>query len=917
MSATESGGYQKVREQVAGRVEGADADRVRRQLEVLYRLSTDAASAGDLQSIYSAAIDAVIEGLNADRASLLLFNRDGVLRFKASQGLSSEYKRAVEGHSPWTVETHDAQPILVPHVEEDESLQSLLPVLQKEGISALAFVPLRHEGRLMGKFMAYFNEPHPFPVDEVRLAEMIANHVAMAISRRRAEDEREVLFSQREAERAQLETIIMHMPVGVAIVPGGRLDLAIKNARAEELWPHVHSALTGADSVITRVIDEGKMIIDFDVPYEADSGASGFISLSASPVHVEDGSVSSAIVILEDVSARKQSETTLRFIADTTLALAESLDYQSTLQKVAELVVPSFADWCDFDLLNDEGELELVSLAHTRPDFVMKAREIRQKYPPAPAMAPGIMNVVETKQTMLVPEVTDEMIVTVARNEEHLDALRSFGFRSVVVTPLVARGKVIGTMSLMTAESGRRYSESDIPYVEELAQSCALAIDNARLYADATREVRERQRAEAALRDSEERYRMLSEATTDYIFSYRRADDGRFELEWISDAFERITGWSKEDIMDRSAWGPAIHPDDVELVTSFSNRLRQGERAVQEHRMLRKDGSIAWLRIYGRPMFDEETGEVTGILGAGQDISARKSAEQALHELAESLERRIEDRTRDLATANERLLNEVEERSRAEDRLARANHALRTSNRELQDFAYVASHDLQEPLRKIQSFADLLRSDYGPRLDDQGKFYIQRMQSAASRMSDLIKGLLGYSRVRTQGLPFQTVDLREVVRDVLSDLEITISENRAAVSTQGLPTIEADPIQMRQLFQNLIGNALKFRDPSRPPIVRIKATEDESQCVIEVSDNGIGFGPQYAERIFGPFQRLHGRAAYPGTGMGLAICRRIVERHGGTITATGALSEGATFTITLPLKQETWASELADTAVDA
>src|SRR5690606_1060585 len=166
---------------------------------------------------------------------------------------------------------------------------------------------------------------------------------------------------------------------------------------------------------------------------------------------------------------------------------------------------------------------------------------------------------------------------------------------------------------------------------------------------------------------------------------------------------------------------------------------------------------------------------------------------------------------------------------------------------------------LQEPLRKIQSFADLLRTDYGPRLDDQGRFYIQRMQTAASRMSDLIKGLLSYSRIRTQGLPFERVDLNEVVRDVLSDLEITLSETRGAVSVKALPTIEADPTQMRQLFQNLVGNALKFRDPERPPIVQISCAQDDGLCTMEICDNGIGFATQYADRIFSPFQRLHGR----------------------------------------------------------
>ena len=889
-----------------------------RHLEVLYRLSTEGVQARNLAQIHAAAIEAVLVGLRADRASLLLFDPDGVLRFKAARGLSTEYKRAVEGHTPWSPATPDPSPILVPDVLEDEPLRPYLKTIRREGIRSLAFFPLRHEGRVLGKFMAYFDEKHLYTEDEVRLGEMIANHLAVLLARRRADEAREAVFAQREAERAQLQSVVMHIPAGVAIIPRDSTGASLRNVRADDLWPHVESALLGEGSLLTDVLDRGKTLHDVDVPYTRPDGTAGSVCVSASPVHDEEGSVTSAVVVMEDNSERKHSESALRLLADTTMTLAESLDYQGTLQRVAELMVPSFADWCDFDLLNDDGELELVSIVHSSPEKVERAREIRRKYPPSVHESSGIEQVVRNKKSLFVPSLSDAYLAEHSRDEEHYQILRSFALTSAILTPLIARGKVIGTLTLAMAESGRRYTDSDIPYVEEVAQSCALAIDNARLYEEARRELSERERAELALRDSEERYRMLSEATSDYIFSYCRTPEGTFVLEWISEAFERITGYTQEEISNKGLWSSMIHPDDASLLDSFSERMLRGEVAVMEHRIIRKDGSVAWLRVYGRPVMNEETGETARVLGAGQDISARKATEQTLLELAESLEVRVEERTRALATANERLRSEVEERARAEDRLARANQALRTSNRELQDFAYVASHDLQEPLRKIQSFADLLRSDYGPRLDDQGKFYIQRMQSAATRMSDLIKGLLGYSRIRTQGLPFQLVDLREVVKHVISDLEITISETRGAVSVSSLPTIEADPTQMRQLFQNLIGNALKFRDPSRPPVVRIKASQDDAQCTIEIADNGIGFGQQYAERIFAPFQRLHGRAAYPGTGMGLAICRRIVERHSGTITATGTTSEGAVFTITLPLKQEeVWSSEMLEPAIDA
>ena len=893
-------------------VDGSESDatlltRVR-HLEILYRLSTDAVRATDLRCVYEAALDAVVDGLEADRASLLLFDPDGTLRFKASRALSPEYMNRVEGHTPWAPDTPDPVPILVPDVRDDVDLRPYLDVILEEGIYSLAFVPLRHEGRVIGKFMAYFNEPHEYTIDEVRLAEMIANHLAIVLARRRAEKEREVFHAERETERAQLEAVLKHIPHAVAIVGAQDEHVVLQNVAAETLWPRAEPAIRSGD-LLMRVLTKGEVIVDAEVELSRSDGVGGHILVSGSPLQNDEGTITSAVFVLEDISGRKRNESALRFLADATLALAESLDYEQTLQNVAELMVPSFADWCDFDLINEKGELELISIVHSEPEKIELARSLRETYPPSTAGDSGIGQVVRTKKLLFLPRVTDEMLEASARDEAHLEILKKLQLGSAIVVPLIARGRVLGTLTLIMAESGRHYVEGDIPYVEELAQSCALAVDNARLYAEARRELGERMKVESALRDSEERYRMLSEATSDYIFSYERnPTTGRFELEWISEAFERITGYSREQIKDRDRWIQMIHPDDVEQVIAFSKSMERGERHVMEHRVRARDGSERWLRIYGRPVPNPATGEISRVLGAGQDITARKQAEHALQELAETLEGRVEERTRELADANERLQIEVQVRSRAEDQLARANSALRTSNRELQDFAYVASHDLQEPLRKIQSFADLLRSDYGRLIDDQGNFYIQRMQTAAGRMSDLIKGLLNYSRVRTQGNPFEEVDLKAIVEEVISDLEITISETRGAITVQDLPTVEADPTQMRQLFQNLIGNALKFRDPSRAPVVRVSGSTDDARCSIEIEDNGIGFPAQYADRIFSPFQRLHGRSTYPGTGIGLAICRRIVERHGGVISAEGVPTEGARFHIILPLRQDEWSN---------
>lgn len=280
-----------------------------------------------------------------------------------------------------------------------------------------------------------------------------------------------------------------------------------------------------------------------------------------------------------------------------------------------------------------------------------------------------------------------------------------------------------------------------------------------------------------------------------------------------------------------------------------------------------------------------------------RELDTRERAQAALQEEKDNLERRVQERTAQLTAVNKEL---------------------ERSNRELQDFAFVASHDLQEPLRKIQAFGDLLKTEYNQALGEEGRDFVERMQAASQRMNTLISDLLTFSRVTTKAQPFTPVDLTKVAQEVLNDLETRIQQTGGQVEIGALPEIEADPLQMRQLLQNLISNALKFYRPGVPPLVRLeshsvsqndvntggadgqKAPPDDF-CQITVTDNGIGFEEKYLDRIFTPFQRLHSRGEYEGTGMGLSVCRKIVERHGGAITAHSQPGAGSIFLITLPV----------------
>ncbi len=271
-----------------------------------------------------------------------------------------------------------------------------------------------------------------------------------------------------------------------------------------------------------------------------------------------------------------------------------------------------------------------------------------------------------------------------------------------------------------------------------------------------------------------------------------------------------------------------------------------------------------------------------------------------LESVNEDLESRIADRTQELSVYS--------------DELAR-------SNRELEDFAFVASHDLQEPLRKIRAFGNRLESGYNDVIDERGKDYLARMLNAAERMSMLISDLLAFSRVSTRGKDFDDVNLKTAVESILGDLEIAITEKSAQINVGDLPTVRGDKSQLEQVFLNLLSNALKFQSEGVTPVVNVSAqdaTEEETKDLllseeyewtkITVSDNGIGFDQSFAEKIFAPFQRLHGRSEYKGTGIGLAVCRRIVERHNGQITATSAPGKGATFSIIRPKDSEPFGS---------
>jgi PAS domain S-box-containing protein len=373
----------------------------------------------------------------------------------------------------------------------------------------------------------------------------------------------------------------------------------------------------------------------------------------------------------------------------------------------------------------------------------------------------------------------------------------------------------------------------------------------------------DRRTLEQRLRDSERHFRSWFEDAPIACHEVNR--DGIVVC--VNQAECELFGFPPEEMIGRPIWDFMAAEDREKTKAGLLQRIADEQPlAPLEREYKRRDGSSVVMEIHQKRIRNA-AGRATGLRTFLLDITERKRAEKTLHEQAEKLAR---------------------------------------SNAELEQFAYVASHDLQEPLRKIQAFGDRLRGKYDATLGPEGLDYLTRMQNAAARMQVLIQDLLSLSRVASHAKPFAQVDLGDVVRMVISDLEIRIQERSGRVEAADLPVLFGDRGQLAQLFQNLIGNGLKFQKPGESPLVKVSSEavilSDGSGAAwrITVEDNGIGFDEKYRERIFQIFQRLHGRSEYEGTGIGLAICRKIVERHGGVIAAHSSPGAGAKFVITLP-----------------
>ena len=436
--------------------------------------------AGTLQEVFETALESILGALGCHRASILLFDESRVMRFVAWKGLSDNYRKSTEGHSPWDPDVKKPKPVCVENVELADFPEGLKRTVSDEGIGSLAFIPLVGSHRLIGKFMAYFDGPHKFDDSELDLALTIGRQLAYGIERMRAEE-------SLRRERELLQTIIDRIPVMITVFDpekrvmrlnaefqravGWTVEELVGRSLSEECYPDPEYRETVGRFM--ESCEDGWM----DIRMRKRDGR--FLETSWANIKLSDHT---QVGIGIDITERKRREGETRFLADSSASLADLVDYQTTLQKVASLAVPDFADWCTVDMVEADGTVSRLAVAHVDPTKVELAHDLYQRHPARPDQASGIWEVIKTGKPKVVSEITDAMVTEVVSDQETLAILRELGLHSYMCVPLLVRNQVKGVISFITAESGRKYDDRDLAVAEDLAHRAAIAIENAQLY---------------------------------------------------------------------------------------------------------------------------------------------------------------------------------------------------------------------------------------------------------------------------------------------------------------------------------------------------------------------------------------------------------------------------------------------------
>lgn len=750
---------------------------------LLCNLMEQVARAASLPEVYGCALECLQEILSVERAALLAFDDENVMRFVAWVGLSDRYRAAVEGHTPWTSDDADAAPVLVPDVQQDPELADYRTLMEREGIGALAFIPLRFGKRVLGKFMLYYREPHEFAKDEIAVAENIAGHVAFALE---------------------------------------------------------HFRIAGE--------------------------------------------------LKKRLSLEQESRKARDFLAEASRVLATTRDPAETVRHLAHILVPRLADWCIVQVVDEHDGIRPVEVAHRDPAKVELAWELARRWH-SPSRDGTAAHAVRTGEATLVPRIDRGILASRAVDNDHLRAMESLGLCSGITVPLQARGRVLGALTVISAESGKTYDRRDLGFVEEIASWAALALDNAQLYrqAEDARRLAERARErlqtlaevhddlasslepDAALRLLAKR---LASRVSDYCFTY--AFDGR-SIRRVGMAHrdpaktalvEALAAAEPPSLTDDWGVGPVIRNGEAMLASDLSMEFIEGQLKVESQlRAVRALGprSIVLVPLKAR-------GRTVGAIALVADASSMRTFDRDDLELAREIASHAA-----LLIDNSRLYAEARTAIRARD-----------------DMIAVVSHDLRNPLQSIASAATVLQLDASA---ERRESSVATIRVATEQMDRLLQDLLDITQIdagqlfvkreRTE-VAFLVSEARMMFQQMARERAIRME----CTVAPGLPAVQVDRGRILQVLSNLLGNALKFV-PSGGSI-EISASEARGRVRIAVADTGPGIGEENIPRVFDRFWRAD-RRRDRGAGLGLAVAKGIVEAHGGTIGVESVPGKGSTF----------------------
>jgi PAS domain S-box-containing protein len=790
-------------------------ERASRQ-QALYNLVDCLNRAESLTEIYEVALDSIVAATHCHRTSILLFDNAGAMRFKAWRGLSHEYRKATEGHSPWTREHVEPNPILIENIENSVLGESLRAVVRKEGIAALSFFPLLHQRKLLGKFMVYYDAPRVLTEEEMQAARSIANQLGTGIARKQTE---EALREREERLRLAMDAAdlgswewnirtnaVVWSPETYKLFQVPRttpvtLDLFVTrvhpddlDANRRELSSSLHTGkyhnefrVLLPDGTIRWMLGRGRMISDSQGPNGRMLG------------------------VVADVTERKQaeealarSEQQLRLITDATPALICYID------------------------------------AEARYGFVNRQHENWVGRPRAEYLGATMSEVLGEETARKFRPYVDRVLAGKAAEFEIQAPHRDLGLRWLEM----------------------RY----IPHqdaAEKVVGFYVLGLD-----------ITNRKAAEQALLLARKRYAALVATMTSIVWTSNPSG------EFVSPQplWEEFTGQSWDDYQG-FGWADAVHPDDRQ-------RVKQSWINACEARTLFRASGRLWhapsqsyrsFEAQAVPLLDAD-GVVCEWVGCVTDVHARKSVEFELAQTQKKLKQHAANLEQMVAERTVRLTEAIGE---------------------LESWSYSIAHDMRAPLRSMQGFSQLLRESYAGKLDATADNYLLRIATSAERLDSLIQDVLNYSKLVRGDWPIEQIDPQSLIEEMLATYP-NLQAPHADIQVEGrLPKVWANQAGLTQVVSNLLGNAVKFVKPGVFPRVRVRAEEKDGWVRLWFEDNGIGIEKESLGRIFHMFQRLNRPELYEGTGMGLAIVSKAVDRMGGTLGVESEPGQGSRFWVQL------------------